>query len=256
MIEFEKRFLYTFADIEEAKKLIGVKGLFFDIPLSQNELEKTSLERLIEFSPESAVPFEFDIKNEYGHIERLSTTFFYCDPNLQAKRGYYLENKQIQCRLKGDVVWKDFASNASPSWLDEYEYRIKPETESRNDSPKEDHRKYNIGDSDYNQYLYQVWDIWRDFNLNPWEADIVKRVLRHKKGEENDLKKINHTLNEMMSQTNNEVKKLHELFERIKDEYKLNPSTSDWLERFLLYKKREELLTLNNLYLKTNELEK
>lgn len=118
----------------------------------------------------------------------------------------------------------------------------------------EEHRSYNVGESNYSKHKYQVWDIWRDFKLNPWEADIVKRLLRHKRGEENDLEKINHILNEMMFQTNNEIKKLHELFKRIKDEYNLNPSTSVWLEYFLLNKKRDELLTLNNLYLKTSEL--
>ena len=253
MIKFEKRFLYTFADVGEAINLMGKRGIFFDIPLSQSELEKTPLEALIEFSPESATPFKFEVKGESGDIENCDSTFFYYDPNLLAKRAYYLENKPIQWRDKVLDLWTD--CNGEPSWNDCKEYRIKPEP-IQNDTPKEDHREYNIGDSDYSQYSYQVWDIWRDFELNPWEADIVKRVLRHKKGEENDLKKINHILNEMMSQTNNEIKKLHDLFERIKAGYKLNPSTSDWLERFLLNKKQEELFNLNNLYLDINKLEK
>ena len=255
MIEFEKKFVFTFTDEEKVKELIGKKGIFFDIPIGQNELEFASLKVLTGFFPESATPFEFEMKYGCGDIDKIYSTYFYYDPNLQAKRGYYLENKPIQWRDKVLDLWTD--CNGEPSWTDCKEYRIKPETQPiQNDTPKEDHRKYNIGDSDYSQYSYQVWDIWHDFNLNPWEADIVKRVLRHKKGEENDLKKINHILNEMMSQTNKEIKKLHELFERIKDEYKLNLSTSDWLERFLLNKKQEELLNLSNLYLKTNELEK
>ena len=42
-------------------------------------------------------------------------------------------------------------------------------------------RRYNIGHSDYAKHLIQPWSIWLDYQLNPWDADIVKRVLRHKK---------------------------------------------------------------------------
>lgn len=43
-----------------------------------------------------------------------------------------------------------------------------------------DIRDFNIGTSDYSQHKIQPWDIWEDYNLNPWDADIVKRVLRKK----------------------------------------------------------------------------
>ena len=241
MIKFEKRFVFTFADEEEVQELIGKKGIFFDEPICDCDLQNKPLYVLTRFSPKSPTPFEFEVKGEYSDIENCDSTFFYYDPNLECKRAYYLENKPIQWRDKVLDLWTD--CNGEPSWNDCKEYRIKPEPETQpiqNNSPKEEHRNYNVGESDYSKHEYQVWDVWRDFELNPWEADIVKRALRHKKGEENDVKKINHILNEMMSQTNNKIKKLHELFERIKDEYKLNPSTSDWLERFLLDKKQEE----------------
>lgn len=56
------------------------------------------------------------------------------------------------------------------------------------------HKKYNVGDSDYAQHKIQPWDIWEEYNLNPWEADIIKRVLRKKKGttRTEDLEKIKH----------------------------------------------------------------
>lgn len=41
-------------------------------------------------------------------------------------------------------------------------------------------REYNVGNSDYSKHKIQPWDIWREYNLNPWDADIVKRVLRIK----------------------------------------------------------------------------
>ena len=42
-------------------------------------------------------------------------------------------------------------------------------------------RKNHVGKSDYSQHTIQPWSIWLDYNLNAWDADIVKRVLRTKK---------------------------------------------------------------------------
>lgn len=44
----------------------------------------------------------------------------------------------------------------------------------------EDVRSYNIGTSDYSKHEIQPWSIWKEYHLNPWDADIVKRVLRKK----------------------------------------------------------------------------
>lgn len=46
-------------------------------------------------------------------------------------------------------------------------------------------RKDNVGKSDYSKHTIQPWAIWKDYNLNPWDADIIKRVLRSK--EESDM---------------------------------------------------------------------
>lgn len=63
-------------------------------------------------------------------------------------------------------------------------------------------RTYNEGNSDYSKHVIQPWSIWQDYNLNPWDADIVKRILRTKKGEsrELDYKKIIHICNERLRQ--------------------------------------------------------
>lgn len=55
-------------------------------------------------------------------------------------------------------------------------------------------RSYNVGKSDYAEHAIQPWDIWKEYNLNPWDADIVKRVLRSKEGEPRtlDYEKIIH----------------------------------------------------------------
>ena len=41
-------------------------------------------------------------------------------------------------------------------------------------------RKNNVGCSDYSKHLIQPWSVWLDYDLNSWDADIVKRVLRTK----------------------------------------------------------------------------
>ena len=69
---------------------------------------------------------------------------------------------------------------------------------------KEDIRSYNVGASDYAQHKIQPWDIYLDYDLNPWDADIVKRVLRTKKTDTRimDYEKIIHTCKERIRQIN------------------------------------------------------
>ena len=66
----------------------------------------------------------------------------------------------------------------------------------------EDIRTYNVGASDYAQHKIQPWDIYLEYNLNPWDADIVKRVLRTKKTDTRimDYEKIIHTCKERIRQ--------------------------------------------------------
>ena len=41
-------------------------------------------------------------------------------------------------------------------------------------------REHNVGNSDYSKHKIQPWDIWIEYRLNPFDADIVKRILRKK----------------------------------------------------------------------------
>lgn len=41
-------------------------------------------------------------------------------------------------------------------------------------------RNHNVGNSDYSKHKIQPWDIWIEYKLNPFDADIVKRILRKK----------------------------------------------------------------------------
>lgn len=69
---------------------------------------------------------------------------------------------------------------------------------------------FNVGKSDYSKHLIQPWHIWVCYNLNPWDADIVKRVLRTKEGESRilDYEKIIHICQERIRQlsVNNDTK--------------------------------------------------
>ena len=65
-----------------------------------------------------------------------------------------------------------------------------------------DCQNYNIGNSNYSKYLIQPWNIWEEYNLNPWDADIIKRVLRKKEGDPRklDYEKIIHICKKRIEQ--------------------------------------------------------
>ena len=65
-----------------------------------------------------------------------------------------------------------------------------------------DVRQYNVGNSDYSKHKIQPWDIWLEYNLNPWDADIIKRILRIKQGDSRklDYEKIIHICKERIRQ--------------------------------------------------------
>ena len=68
-------------------------------------------------------------------------------------------------------------------------------------------RTFNVGTSNYSDHTIQPWSIWLDWNLNPWDADIVKRVLRSKIGtpRKEDYEKIIHVAQERIRQIETEI---------------------------------------------------
>lgn len=70
-------------------------------------------------------------------------------------------------------------------------------------------QSYHIGKSDYSRHVIQPWNIWKEYNLNPWDADIVKRVLRTKEGEARtlDYEKIIHICKYRIAELSKEVLK-------------------------------------------------
>lgn len=75
-------------------------------------------------------------------------------------------------------------------------------------SASENIQNYNVGKSDYAKHAIQPWDIWKEYNLNPWDADIVKRVLRSKEGEARtlDYEKIIHICKYRIAELSKETK--------------------------------------------------
>ena len=69
-------------------------------------------------------------------------------------------------------------------------------------------RDMNVGASDYSKHLIQPWAIWQEYQLNPWDADIIKRVLRHKATDTRkmDYEKIIHICQERIRQLETDIR--------------------------------------------------
>ena len=75
-----------------------------------------------------------------------------------------------------------------------------------------DTRNHNIGNSNYSSMPkgYQPWDLWKIFHMNPFDADILKRLLRTKvepgmtmaESRKLDYQKIIHICQERINQIN------------------------------------------------------
>jgi len=63
-------------------------------------------------------------------------------------------------------------------------------------------RSHNVGESDYSQHIIQPWSVIQEYRLNYWDADVVKRILRHKQGDPRrlDYEKIIHICEERIRQ--------------------------------------------------------
>ena len=109
-------------------------------------------------------------------------------------------------------------------------------------------RDYNVGKSDYSKHKIQPWDIWLEFGLNPWDADIVKRVLRIKEGEDRklDYEKIIHVCQERIRQL--AVERADAIEESDEPDYKtvICPSEADRPE--LLYGEGTEFDGIYRVY--------
>lgn len=96
-------------------------------------------------------------------------------------------------------------------------------------STSENVQSYNVGKSDYAKHAIQPWDIWKEYNLNPWDADIVKRVLRSKEGEARtlDYEKIIHICKYRIAELSKEVLKETEVVAPAEAEKPVEDEESD-----------------------------
>ena len=87
---------------------------------------------------------------------------------------------------------------------------IKEECEVSSQIETKDIRNYNVGSSNYSSMPkgYQPWDLWKIFHMNPFDADILKRLLRTKaesgmtmaESRKLDYQKIIHVCQERINQ--------------------------------------------------------
>lgn len=105
--------------------------------------------------------------------------------------AYILKNRQtatatdiaLNCDITEDAAQSYLDRIGSPNWRD-----VSP-------------RDHNVGESDYAKHKIQPWDIWLEYRLNPWDADIIKRVLRNKPNQKRlDYEKIKHICDERIRQ--------------------------------------------------------
>lgn len=90
-------------------------------------------------------------------------------------------------------------------------------------------QSYHIGKSDYSRHVIQPWNIWKEYNLNPWDADIVKRVLRSKEGEARtlDYEKIIHICKYRIAELSKEVLKETKVTTPAEEEQPVEDEESD-----------------------------
>ena len=95
-------------------------------------------------------------------------------------------------------------------------------------------RNNNVGKSDYSKHTIQPWSIWIDYELNPWDADIIKRTLRTKEepgmsateARIMDYDKIEHICRERKRQlrASKENSKIQDSYTFIKENYLVPPA--------------------------------
>ena len=146
-----------------------------------------------------------DIKNEHTKSLAIKRA-----KESESRNGSHVEESRIMEHIlclsfdwdetpRGYRFWEN-VNNHNP---DEY---IDPDEVTKYIKTSGSHRDTNVGNSNYSDFKIQVWDIWKEYNLNPFDADIVKRVLRTKEGDSRimDYKKIIHVCEERINQLEKE----------------------------------------------------
>lgn len=134
--------------------------------------------------------------------ELVPKGFSYCKENGTLKPNIDLDKEKLAKKVNLD---NGFELNPRVKFMQEEKF-ISDEYTSGIDF--KNHRAYNVGSSNYSAMNIQPWDIWKDWKLDPWDADIVKRISRTKKipgktfeeARIEDYEKIKHICDEKISQ--------------------------------------------------------
>lgn len=108
-----------------------------------------------------------------GVVDNISSNDISYDNNVYTCKKYGREWKSMDGKNWIEVIKPippNTSSHVKKSSLEEY-FDCKNKNSVRN---------YNVGNSDYSKHKIQPWDIWIEYKLNPFDADIVKRILRKK----------------------------------------------------------------------------
>ena len=126
-----------FVHFEWDDGLKGKKGFFADhIETIKKELYYKGpriMGTLLHYSDSEAYPFVVEFRGGTGRWG-----FFYYDPNYEVKWAYFKEGKEVQMRRGSIDSWEDIypwgktVAVEGPEYFDdEYQYRIKPEEDSK-----------------------------------------------------------------------------------------------------------------------------
>ena len=146
-----------------------------------------------------------DIKNDHARSLAIKRA-----KESESRNGSHVEESTIMKHIlclsfdwdktpRGYRFWDNVNKNNPEEYID-------PDETTKYIKTSGSHRDTNVGKSNYSDFKIQVWDIWKDYNLNPFDADIVKRVLRTKEGDSRimDYKKIIHVCQERINQLEQE----------------------------------------------------
>lgn len=121
MPQFDKRFVHFMWSDELEGKQVFYADSIHNLKVG---VENNYNRAFVNHSDDENEPFSVK-DGSFG--QEYDWKFVYYDPHYEIKLSHE-QGKKIECKRKGDA-WEDWNYTPKPEWLDDYEYRIKPEEE-------------------------------------------------------------------------------------------------------------------------------